>query len=468
MTTLDRNSLFAFSREPLLWLFLAAVLSFGSVLSLLFHISLILPLLLIGAILMILFLFRSPQSLLFSLIVVRMSLDYSAQFYTFTIQNISLSLSQLLGVGIALLGIMLLILKRRSLATFPLNTAFAIIFLWGIATLSYSLYPKNSLQELLRIFDLFVLGFLAFIAIKDQRSFQRLLLAFFASSVLPILFGLYQFIFGIGLQDENVSVLRIFGTFSHPNVYSLYLFSLVVFGTLYLLLFAQKVRSQMLTLTLLGIFTVMLLLTFARVAWVALFLFVFLLALFRFRLLLFPLILIPFVLFVFSSSFQARVNESFTLDPDSSIVWRQTLWHDVTRYSIQEGHLIFGSGMDTFPKVSESVRGTKNGPNDPHNDFVKFFIEGGIVGIIIFIAYLLSLLALLITHYRKNKKEMVLHLSFGVMILFFFTLELSSLTDNVFKNTPVQWIFFTVFGALLSLSQKNHQEPLIKDSPLGQ
>jgi len=40
------------------------------------------------------------------------------------------------------------------------------------------------------------------------------------------------------------------------------------------------------------------------------------------------------------------------------------------------------------------------------------------------------------------------------MFIFFLTLELSALTDNIFKNTPVQWLFFTAFGALLALSEK--------------
>lgn len=443
--------------EPLLWIFLCALAAFGVTLTTILHIPLFLPFLVAGGILALILLFQAPILLLFGLIIVRMSLDYSSQYASFTLYNITLTLSQLLGVGIALLGFMILILKRKALPSFPLTIPFLLLFLWGGMTLFYSLYPKVTLQELLRIFDLFALSFLAYVTINTTRDFKQLLQAFFISSILPIFFGLYQFAFHIGLSDENVSLLRIFGTFSHPNVYSLYLYAMIVFGSLYLLLFAEKGLKRIIMLGVLGIFSTMLLLTFARVAWIALFLFVFLVALFRYRLLLFPLFLFPFVLFVFSQSFHNRVIESFQPDPDSSLVWRQTLWQDVTRYSIQEEHILLGSGMDTFPKVSESVRGTSHGPNDPHNDFVKLFVEGGIVGLGIFVLYLSSLGYLLIKKYRESRKESALKLAFGILFIFFLTLELSALTDNIFKNTPVQWLFFIAFGALLSLSDQKEK-----------
>lgn len=443
--------------EPLLFIFLGALVLVGFVASTLFHFSPIFPFLIAGSILALILLLRAPLLLLFGLIIIRMSLDYSSQFFTVSLYNITLSFSQLLGVAIALLGIMVLILKREFLLRYPLNASFLILFLWGGTTLLYSLYLLTSLQELLRLFDLFALGFLAYATVNETKDFKHLLESFFLSSILPILFGLYQYVMHIGLSDENVSVLRIFGTFSHPNVYSLYLFTLIVFAGLYLLLFAESGLKRLIVLGLLGIFSSMLLLTFARVAWVALFVFTFLLALFRYRLLLFPLFLFPFVLYVFSPTFQARVVESFQADPDSSLVWRQTLWHDVTRHSIQEDRLLLGSGMDTFPKVSESVRGTNQGPNDPHNDFVKFFVEGGLVGLGIFLLYLFSLGYLLIKKYRQARPGSALRLAFGIMFIFFLTLELSALTDNIFKNTPVQWLFFTAFGALLALSEKKKE-----------
>ncbi len=446
----------SFLEKPSFILAFITLLFLSGVLSLLFPVlSFFLPSLIFGFITAFILLFREPKLLLFVLIVIRMSLDYSSQYFSITLYETVISLSQLLGIGIALLGFVFLFLRRAELMKFPLRLPFFLLFIWGGLTILYSIAPRSTLQELLRIFDLFALSFLAYATIKETIDFKHLLQAFFVSSILPLLFGLYQFVFHIGLQDENVSILRIFGTFSHPNVYSMYLFALVVFGLLYLLLFAEKGISRMIMLGVLGIFSLMLFITFARVAWVALFFFLFLVTLFRYRIFLFPLLLFPIILFVFSGSFQSRVVESFHPNPDSSILWRQTLWSDVTTRSLQNGGLLLGSGMDTFPEVSESVRGTKNGPNDPHNDFVKFFVEGGLVGLGVFLLYLFSLAFLILKKYFSSRKDSALQIAFGVLFLFFLALELSSLTDNIFKNTPVQWLFFIAFGALLSLSSQN-------------
>lgn len=441
-------------QKPLFWIFIAGMSAFGITFSLISGISFLLPLAAILGILGPILFLESPLLLLSLLIIVRMSLDYSAEYFSLTLFDISLSLSQLLGIGIALLGIFIIVLKREMVPRFPLVTPFLILFFWGGATLAYSIAPQETLAELLRFFDLFALGFLSYIAINKTDDFKKLLLAFFASSILPIAFALYQFAFSLGFQDDAVSVPRIFGTFSHPNVFSLYLFALIVFALLYFFIFTRMPRSRLFTLFLLGAFTLTLILTFARVAWIAVFIFAFLLALFRYRLLLFPLILFPLILFVFSQNFQGRVLESIAPAPDSSIVWRQNLWHDVTTKSVQDGNLWLGSGMDTFPVVSESLRGDRFGSNDPHNDFVKFFVEGGVIGILAYTLYLVSIFFILIRYYFRSRSGSALRLAFGILTLFFFVIGITSLSDNVFKNTPVQWLFFTALGGLLGLSKK--------------
>lgn len=439
-------------------LFLGALLTGGFAIALIVGLPVWFPFLILGAVISVVLLFEQPLWLLFGLIVVRMSLDYWSQYFSVTLFDVSLSLSQLLGVSIAALGILIIALYRRQLASFSLGVPFLIICLWGTMTLFYSLSPRSTAQELLRIFDLYALSFLAYVSVRETKDFRRLLLALFVSGILPTLFGLYQYINHIGLEDENVSIPRIFGTFSHPNVFSLYLFTLIVMGIMYLALFARSTRQRMIYLALTGMFTLLLLLAYARVAWLALLFFGFLIALMRFRMLLIPLLLFPLVLYTFSATFQERVQESLTPGPDSSIVWRLNLWHDVTRASIQDGRLLLGSGMDTFPKVAERLRGIQLGSTDPHNDVVKFFVEGGVLGVGVYLLYIGSILFLLVRGYLWSPNKSALRLSFGLLLLYFLSLQLASLSDNVFKNTPVQWIFFTVTGALLSLSYISRQK----------
>ncbi len=450
--------------QPAFWMLVSGLFALSITLSAVFGISAWLLLAGILFILSLILLVKRPFLLLCLLIIARMSLDYSAEYFTFTFFDISISLSQLLGIGVAILGIINIITHRKALWNFQLSVPFLILFLWGSFTLTYSLASYSTLYELLRLFDLFALGFLAYTAIQKTADFKKLLLTFFISGILPTAFAIYQWVLGIGIQDEAFSVPRIFGTFSHPNVFSLYLFSLIVFACLYFLVFVRAPHpnqiqtnlspKELLLLGLLGVLALMLFFTYARVAWIALFVFAFLLSLFRFRKLLIPLIILPLVLFTFSQNFQERVLESFTRRPDSSIVWRQNLWHDVVTNSIQDGNFWLGSGMNTFPLVSENLRGISFGSNDPHNDFVKFFVEGGALGLAVYVLYLISISFILLKNYFHNREQPPLHLAFFILILFFFTLELASLSDNVFKNTPVLWLFFIALSGLLALAQK--------------
>lgn len=445
--------------SPLLWISLLSGTFLAGLLALILGISPLIPLALLFGVASFMLLFRAPLVLLSLLFILRMSLDYSAQYWTVTLFNVTLSLSQLLGVGIALLGLIALILHFDKLRRFPLLIPFLLIFFWGLFTLSYSISPRATLYELLRFFDLFVIGFLAYLSINRYRDFRTLLHAIFASSLLPILFGLYQFILGIGLQDENVSIPRIFGTFSHPNVYSLFLFAMIALATLYAIIYAKTREARLLIGSYLVLLMVTLVLTYARIAWIALFIFLGLLTLWRARFLILPLVLIPLVLITFSPTIRDRVTEIFNPTPDSSITWRQTLWHDMLLKTDYDNREILGSGMDTFRISSEQLRGVRFGSNDPHNDFVKFYVEGGVVGVSILLLYLGAFI-FLVTRIVLTTPSHSLRALATIAGFVIVTLLLASLSDNVFKNTPVQWVLWSLLGGLLALQRESTKKSL--------
>ncbi len=418
----------------------------------LFSFSPLLPLFAGGSLMVLSLFFRSPLLLLAVLIVVRMSLDYSSQYITLSLFERVFTLSQLIGLGIAFLGTLLIIQKKEEFFRYPLIWPLLIIILWGLTTLPYSVSQGGTITEIIRVFGLLSIGFMAFIFTKSQKDYGILLYAILLSSCLPIIMSLYQFTFGAGFTDADVAVPRIFGTFSHPNIFSLYLFALLVVTTLFYLspTLAQLHKRRNLTLFLFALFSFFLLLTFTRVAWLAAFLFFAVLIFFRYKIALLPILLFPVVLYFLSGTFSDRVNESFSPDPDSSIVWRQNLWHDTILKTVQDDRTTLGYGMSTFPIVSETLRGENVGSHDPHNDMVRFFVEGGYVGLAAYLIYALSVLLLLFRQALKEKGW--LRESFLVLTLFWACLLIAGLSDNIFKNTPVEWIFFILSGALLKLS----------------
>lgn len=412
--------------------------------------SLLLPIIAALGILAIYFLFQNPLLLLAALIVVRMSLDYSSQFITLSLFERTFSLSQLLGLGVAMLGVLFIVFRGRSLGRYPLLLPYFLIILWGLWTLIYSISPAASAQEALRVFDLFVVGFIAYASVERYRDYRFLLMAIFASSLLPILFGLYQFLFGIGLSDENVSAIRIFGTFSHPNVFSLYLFTVAAVASIYTIVYARQDRARLFTIAYLGLVLVTLLLTYARIAWISLFVFAFLVAVWRYRFLLLPLVLLPIVLVAFVPAVNQRVVEALNPTPDSSIVWRKNLWHDMILKTNLEKRVWIGSGMDTFRLSAAQLRGDRFGSNESHNDFVKFYVDGGIIGLVVFLLYLIVFTFPAIKVRRLTPSHSLKTMA-TLLLLLILTLTIASLSDNVFKNTPVQWILSIVMGGFLAL-----------------
>lgn len=402
-------------------------------------------------------LFVNPLLLLFFLVIIRMSLDASGDAVTLAITNrLSVSLSQAIGLLVFALGVFFLGTRLHLIRQLKHVAPLAVIFFWGVGTLLFSLSPDTTVRELLRVFDIAALSAIAFFVIENTKDFKKLLLAFFLSSVIPVIVGLYQFSFGVGFKDETVSIPRIYGTFSHPNIFSLYLFALIVLATLYFALFADT-RHKRVGITLLTLlYSAMLFITYTRIAWLALFVFFFILVFFRFRRLLIPLMLLPVFLYAFIPPLQDRVNNSFQDSPDSSVAWRKNLWKDTVQTTLGNQRFLFGYGMNTFPMVSESLRGIARGSNDPHNDFVKFFVEGGMLGLVAYVSYLFLIHKRLWKNFRNPFANEQTQLAFLILFAFAASLTFASLSDNIFKNTPVQWVFWIVFGAMISTFSKRN------------
>ena len=146
-------------KNPLIWIGTAGTFCCLLLLSLVLGISLLFPLVVAFGAFSLILLFRAPLLLLSLLFIVRMSLDYSSQYISLSLWNITLSLSQLLGLGIAFLGIIFIVVHFQKLLRFPLLVPFLIVTLWGLFTLTYSISPSATTYELLRFFNLFVIAF---------------------------------------------------------------------------------------------------------------------------------------------------------------------------------------------------------------------------------------------------------------------------------------------------------------------
>lgn len=438
----------------LAWLFLAistSLVLYATSFSIFFSVGFFL--LLLG----IHFSLSRPLTFLAAILILRMSLDYSSQFVSIQVQqNLFLTLSQIIGVGMALIGGIFLFAYWPKIRSIPLKFPIVLFLTFCAATAFYSVHPGETLRELLRILDFSVIFAIAYATVTTLGQYKKLLIAMLASSLLPIALGIYQFFQGIGFTDEAVEIPRIYGTFSHPNVFSLYLFMVIGVLTLFHLLWTKNVSQKLASLIAMSGYFVVVLATYTRIAWISLFTFFLVLAGFRYKKLLAPLLILPVVLYLLLPPVQERIDRTLDPSPTDSIIWRQVLWQDAIAQTISQERWLWGYGLNTFPLVSENLRGQQFGSNEAHNDLVKFFVEGGVIGLAVYIFYSLGILGALFSRFVSSSSPQGAAV-FLVLFALALSMMVASASDNVFRNTPLQWIFWALLGASFSVFGPNEK-----------
>lgn len=401
--------------------------------------------------------FLSPITLLETLLIVRPSLDRISETTTFTLpftDNFSLSVAQGFGALVVFLGILFFIKQRNSFWKMPLSFVFTLLLLWGSFTLLYSENISKTFYELFRLFSIFFVFALSYSLITNNQRFIRLLLAVVLSTLVPIITAWIQFFLGIGYTDVAFSVPRMYGTFAHPNIFALYLI-IAIGAVLSLFILLPPKKYRFLLFLPLGILFLTLLFTYARAAWGTFFVFIGLFTLFKYPKAIPLLVIIPLLFFFFSPTIQDRVYDAFNFSPSSSLVWRINLWKDTVGKTLQENREVFGYGLNTFEQVAEDLRGLRFVVNDPHSEFVRSFVEGGYIGLGVFIFFSLAPLWLLwkkrifFSSQSPTKQTQQASDIFLLLWTLVASLLLLSFTDHVLRSTMAQWILWAMIGGAL-------------------
>lgn len=397
------------------------------------------------------------NSFLFLLFIIpfRMMLDYFGDVFSVQIfETLFLSLSQLIGLLVFVIGVLFFLLRARSKPVFREFLPFWIFFIWGVCSLTFSIAPGETIRDLLRVFDILALASMAFCFTKTRDDFRRILLALLASAFIPLLFGLWQWVTGnVFTKDLFVDLSRVYGTFGHPNVFGLYLFCIIVLAFLFYRIFARTAWEKIFVSGIGAVSFVVIFPTLSRVSWAILFLFFLIVGIVRFRKMVFPVVFIFAFLFFAVPAIQDRIVDIFQVSADSSVLWRINIWRDGIHQVFSEGRFLYGFGLDTFPTVITSLHTKEFGSADAHNDPVKFFVEGGILGFFVYVFWMgwffVRLFLLFLDAQKRSKKDAEIYFMY---FIFFLCIGAASLSDAVFKSTPLQWTLWISIGALLGFT----------------
>ncbi len=450
-------SLFSSDRKVMMiaGIIVSMIVSLGTILALLFDFSVWISFGIAIFVFFFMVFLRDPLLFLLCIIPFRMALDFSGEFFLMRIADkVFLTPSQLIGMQVFLICIIFFLFFPKAKEAFRGLFPVWIFFLWAVVSIVFSVAPFETARDLIRIFDIFALTSIAFVVTKSFVDVKRILFAILLSSIIPICFGVWQFVTGSWFPNEPDNLNRIYGTFGHPNAFGMYLFALTVFSFIFFRLFAHSHRERVFALAV-GIFSLTLMfLTLSRVSWVIFFFFFFALAVLKFRKLLIGMFFIPFFFFLTVPSVQDRTLELFRPSVDSSVLWRINIWNETISRTIVEDRVIFGFGFSTFSSVVGALESVEFGSLDAHNDFVRFFVEGGIIGLMMYLFWMGMFVLILFNLSRdvgRNEKDRELFL---YLLIFFLAWILASFSDAVFKSTPIQWIFWIFLGAILGLDSK--------------
>jgi O-antigen ligase len=289
--------------------------------------------------------------------------------------------------------------------------------------------------------------------ITDQRAVRRLLVAVVGSTLVPLVMGTWQLIEGGGRLSDGLS--RVEGSFAHPNSYGFYLVVLA----LLLIAIIRNLPGRILAPTglVLAAVIVNLVATYSRTSYAAFVVGLLVIGVAGRRWLLLAISVAVVAAATFVPSVQDRFTDLGDLasvrgTPGNSLAWRVDYWQDVLEAG--EGRRVTGLGLGVVSDMTAQGR-------EPHNDFVRSFVELGAIGLTAYGALLVAIawqvhVAIARTLPASGSSGLPRSLAIGYFGVFAAYL-VSSITGNLMTQLILLWYVFAI--AVAASQPVRHHPP---------
>jgi len=347
------------------------------------RVGLALPIVLAVLVLLSVFALKEFPTFLGCLLVVRPLLDL--------LKSGSLSSvfqpTSLLSIGLLAVAPLWLVAQRRQsrVPVTPMAVATTGFVLALLISTVGSDSPIGSLPEFLKGCSWLAMFFVVRRMVATERDVRRLVLALAASAVIPALLAVYELATpGAGRFSEvKDGIVRLRSTFDQSNNYARFLMLLLTVGLPMLRLLRGWQRLALAGV--LGLSGFLLALTYTRAAWIGLFAGMLVIAVLRGRILLLVglaaaavmVLAVPPVTHEVLSL--ARPTTADSASSNNSVGWRFSYWQEIAPLALE--HPLSGIGP------GETVVRSRDG-KEPHNEYLRAVIEGGVVGTIAYLALL--------------------------------------------------------------------------------
>jgi O-antigen ligase len=290
----------------------------------------------------------------------------------------------------------------------------------------------------------------------------------FLGTIPPLGAAVWQWVTGQGYA-ETEGLNRLYGTFSHPHSLGPYLVPFILFAAGGLM--AAGWKGRIFRLFVIGFFTLILVLTYSRTSLLVLLAGFIVLPFLHARRLgarafMRTLAVIAIFLALGWGIFGGSIRQRFatiTVDrevleaalagqSENSFTWRILNWGILVRMGMQRPVIGHGAAMTTVlnPLVNVDYGGK---PFNAHNDFVRWFFEGGVLGLVCYVVYGVLLCRWALRRSLTASREAA-PAAFAVAAALMAMIFLSLGTTEYSSQTAVLYQFHGILALLTVLPQR--------------
>ncbi|MGH3118475.1 MAG: O-antigen ligase family protein [Gaiellales bacterium] len=301
--------------------------------------------------------------------------------------------------------------------------------------------PASSLLESLRIASVIMMFVVVEQVCRDVRRMRQVLAAIFVSAVLPLLLTAFGYMSGTQRWEEKGGFTRILGSFNQSNEFGRYLMLLIIMGVaIYPVVHGRTRRA--LAVVIIGT-AACLIPTYTRTALLGTAIGLLVVAFVYNRKAVLGVLAVAALAWLLVPSLSDRFSDGNNAVGDgpegthSSLSWRLDYWGEVLPLARQNP--LTGVGLGETEHLTANQQ-------PPHNDFVRAYVEIGILGLL---AYLLLLWRLVSTGRRAVRAAPTGTFDRGVATGFLgsaVAFVAVSTVANVFSNVVTLW-YFSAFAA---------------------
>ncbi|GAA1964607.1 hypothetical protein GCM10009817_00440 [Terrabacter lapilli] len=360
--------------------------------------------------------------------------------------------SSILGVLFLLAALLWLAGRARSGHLVPgsrLRTAMLAFLASCALSVVGSVQPQASVLEVLRIATVVMMFVVLEQLITSRTMMIRVVVTCYVAMLIPLAYTLFGIVTGSPSSEVRGSFTRLTGPFNQSNTFARYLAFLLVFGIAIYPYVRPKLK--LLFVGMLGLASVFMLLTLTRTAILGSVAGLVVLAVVQKRkgliaglvaMALAALILLPGVAARFGTLDAQSTPEG--TPTGNTLVWRLHYWTEVI--PLANANPVTGIGLASTQYETDAAK-------QPHNDFIRAYVETGLVGLACYVCMLAALVGnarRAVQRAPKNTLESgVAAGALAVAVCF----VLSSMAANVMSNVVSLWYLIAFAGAAAYVSR---------------